>query len=238
MVKIIIVEDDEEMQKKIKLIVIKALFSKNIEFEIHMFKNYNEELKKCIDDNSQSKVFLLDIELKRSISGIDIANIIRKEDWESEIVFLTNHDKMFEKVYRTIYKVFDFIEKYHDLDNRLLKVLRIIMSNNHDNKMLKITNKNMTLQLYYKDILYITRDTIERKLIIYTTTNKFTLLMPISKCLEKLDGRFKMVHRACIVNSDRVVKYNWNKKYFILDNGAEVYLLSKKYKGVIQDGNN
>ncbi len=235
MLKIIIVEDEEEMQKRIKLIVMKALFSKNIEFQTYIFKNYNEELKKLINDNSQPKIFLLDIELKRSISGIDIANIIRKEDWESEIVFLTNHDKMFEKVYRTIYKVFDFIEKYHDFDNRLLKVLKIIVSNGHDNAMLKITNKNMTLQLYYKDILYITRDTIERKLIIYTTTNKFSLLMPISKCLENLDGRFKMVHRACIINSDRVAKYNWNKKSFVLENGAEIFLLSKKYKGVIQD---
>jgi oligoendopeptidase F len=78
----------------------------------------------------------LDIELNSNLSGINIANKIREDDWESEIIFLTNHDNMFEQVYRSIYKVFNFIEKYHNFEERLSKDLAKIVNKNYDNKCL------------------------------------------------------------------------------------------------------
>ena len=230
MIKIAVVEDDYETQKKIKTLVTKTLFAKKIDFEINLFKEFNSDLKNFVEDRSQKKIYILDIELKNSLSGIEIASFIRNEDWESEIIFLTNHDKMFEKVYRSIYKVFCFIEKYHNFEKRLQNNLNKIVANGYDNQMLKIDGKKISLQIYYKDILYITRDTIERKLIIYTLKNKFLVSSSIESIKSKLDSRFKTVHRACIVNDDMVVEYNWSKKYFILINGDKVFLLSKKYR--------
>ena len=52
--------------------------------------------------------------------------------------------------------------------------------------------------------------------------------------LEKLDDRFCLVHRACIINKSHVQKYNWASKYFTLDNGAKVYMLSKKYRKEVE----
>ncbi|HOP65525.1 MAG TPA: response regulator, partial [Bacilli bacterium] len=132
MIKIIIVEDEKRTQEQIKKIVIETLFSTNLEFEIKIFNKYNENLQQLISDESLQKIFLLDIELNSNISGINIADMIRKNDWESEIIFLTNHDKMFEPVYRNIYKVFDFIEKYHNLNERLKKDLKKIVAQNYD----------------------------------------------------------------------------------------------------------
>lgn len=235
MVKIIIVEDDEKMQQKIKEVVSKAFFSIDLEFEIRLFKKYDINLEKIIKDNSEKKLFLLDIELNTSVSGINIANMIREDDWESEIIFLTNHDKMFEQVYRTIYKVFDFIEKYYDFEKRLNRDLCKIINKNYDNKMVTFYNKKITLQLHYKDITYITRDTKERKLVIYTTNNRFFVSMSIQDCLKMLDSRFSLIHRACIVNKERVNEYNWSKGFFILDNKEKIYLLSKRYKKAVDD---
>lgn len=230
MIEIIIVEDDESAQKKIKEVVKKVFFKTNLDFNIRLFKKHCKELQNIINDNSIQKLFLLDIELNSSLSGINIANKIREDDWESEIIFLTNHDNMFEQVYRSIYKVFDFIEKYHNFENRLTKDLNKIVGKSYDNKMFRFSNKKVIIQLYYKDITYITRDTSERKIIINTTNNKFLLPISIKECLEKLDSRFCLVHRACILNKDRVSKYNWHDKFFVLETGEKVYLLSKKYK--------
>ena len=46
-----------------------------------------------------------------------------------------------------------------------------------------------------------------------------------------------MVHRACIVNTDRVEVYNWVKGFFILDNGNKVHMLSRKFKKEIEEVN-
>lgn len=238
MIEIIIVEDDEIAQQKIKEVVKKVLFKTNLDFNIKIFKKYCKELQSIINDNSKPKIFLLDIELNSNLSGINIANRIREDDWESEIIFLTNHDNMFEQVYRSIYKVFDFIEKYHNFDERLSKDLTKIVSKTYDNKMFKFSNKKVTIQLYYKDMTYITRDTSERKIIINTTNNKFLIPLSIKECLAKLDHRFCLVHRACILNKNRVSKYNWHDKFFILDTGEQVYLLSQKYKKEVLNNDN
>ena len=82
------------------------------ETETVFFSKYTKILQNIIKDNSIHKIFIMDIELENNTSGIQIAKYIRENDWDSEIIFTTSHDKMFETVYRNIYQVFDFIEKY------------------------------------------------------------------------------------------------------------------------------
>mgnify|MGYP003605728634 CR=1 FL=1 len=83
---------------------------------------------------------------------------------------------------------------------------------------------------FTKDILYIERDTYERKLIIKTKNNSFKVSLTKEQMLASLDKRFKQVHRACIVNTNEVLSYYWGQGYFILKNGTEVPLCSRNYK--------
>lgn len=230
MIKFILVDDDHELSSKIVKIIEKKIFKINIEYCIERFSSYNHSLQKVIDDCSVQKVFILDINLGESISGLEIAKKIRKNDWDSEIIFITNHDKMFENVYRNIFKVFAFIEKFISLEERLEECIISIINQKSDFDKFCFSNSKIDIQIYYKDIIYIYRDTEDRKLIIKTTNNKFIINMSIKDILKKLDNRFKQIHRACVVNTDRVNMYNWPKGYFILDTNEKVDMCSKKYK--------
>ena len=75
-----------------------------------------EKLNKIIESGIP-KIYILDIEIPNSKSGLDVARKIRENDWESEIIFITSHDKMFETAYRNVYEIFDFIEKFHHLES-------------------------------------------------------------------------------------------------------------------------
>ena len=142
---------------------------------------------------------------------------------------------MFETVYRTIFKVFDFIEKFHNLDSRLEKDLNKIISKDLDNKKFIYKSKKTDLQIYLKDIYYIHRDTVERKVVIVTKQTQFLVGLSILETLEHLDERFKQIHRACIVNTDYVNEYNWQEGYFVLKNGLKINLCSKNYKVDLYD---
>ena len=231
MIKFVIVENDSIMQSKIREIILKTAFNTE-SFDIEKYASLDENLIKTIEDQSVPKLYLLDIELDNT-SGIQIAKRIRAADWESHIIFLTNHDKMFEQVYRTIYEVFDFIEKFDDMEKRLIKDIKLILSKKSDSKLFVYKTKRVELQVYLKDILYIYRDTYERKVLICTTHNVFELSLNLNQIIEKLDTRFRQVHRACIVNTERVNKYDWGKGEFILDNKTVVPMLSKKYKNEV-----
>lgn len=234
-IKFVVVDDDEIFRNRISEVIKTELFKTDIEYYIEEFREYNKELDKIINDRSIQKVYILDIELGKSISGLEIAKKIRKEDWDSEIIFVTSHDKMFETVFRSVFKVFDFIEKFFDLEGRLAQDINVIINQKSDYGKFTYSNNRIKVQIYYKDITHIYRDTTERKLVINTSNNKFLVNMSLNELLEKLDDRFVRVHRACIVNTKRVNKYNWSKGYFILDNNETVNMCSKLYKGNINE---
>lgn len=237
MIRIVILEDDKQTQLNIKKILREMDIFKDEEINIEYFTKFNATLKEIIKDTSEQKIYIMDIQLDSKISGIDIAKYIRENDWESEIIFITNHDKMFETAYRSVYNIFDFIEKFHNMEPRLKKDLKIIFNRNFDNKMFRFNSRNISLQIYYRSITYIYRDKEERKIIINTDNNSYAINLSITEALNYLDDRFKVVHRACIVNTDRVEAFNWSKGYFVLDNGEKVYLLSKKYRKEIENYN-
>jgi len=234
MIKFIVIEDDKNIQAKVKNIIHTLTFDKDEEVKIKQFSKFSSDLLAEINNCVEHKIYIIDIELADNHSGIQIAKQIRENDWESEIIFMTNHDKMFETVYRSVYEVFDFIEKFHDFETRLKNDINKILKRNFDNKMFIYRGRNIDLHLYYKEILYIYRDTEDRKVVIVTTKNKFSVGLSIQDTLEKLDNRFKIVHRACIANIDRVQKFNWTDKYFVLDTGLRVDMLSKKYRKEVE----
>ena len=235
MIRIVVVEDDKNAQMVVKKTLREMDIFKDEEIKIDYFTKYTQTLKNLILDTSERKIYILDIELESKVSGIDIAKFIRDNDWESEIIFITNHDKMFETVYRSVYEVFDFIEKFHELVPKLKKDIKEIFKRNFDNKMFKFTSRNLNLQIYYRSITYLYRDTEERKLVVNTDNTNYSIYLNVADSLNYLDNRFKMVHRACIVNLDRVEAFNWSKGYFTLDTGEKVPLLSKKFKKEVEE---
>lgn len=187
MLKIIVVDDETEEHTRVRKIIKPLLFKYEELTDPIFFDGYNDELKSIIKDTSERKIYLLDINLGTKITGLNIASLIREEDWNSEIIFLTNHDNYFEKVYRNIFKVFDFIEKFDNLPDRLTEDLELILNKDYDNAMFTFKNNQVNLKLFLKDILYISRDTVERKLIIKTTHNAFKINKTLEEMLTELD---------------------------------------------------
>ncbi|MBQ3020800.1 MAG: LytTR family transcriptional regulator DNA-binding domain-containing protein [Bacilli bacterium] len=230
MVKIIIVEDEEKWMTEYERVINNILFKTDKEYEIYKFKKYNNELRDIINDNSEQKIYLMDLELDPKHTGMDILREIREEDWDSEIIVLTNHDRMFETVHKEIYKTFDFIEKFDNFESRLIKDLKKIFNKKHDKDKFIYDTKKIKLQIYLKDILYIYRDTVDRKLIIKTSNNEFVVNLTMNEILSMLDNRFIQCHRSCIINNDRITEKNYAEGYFTTDTGEKVDLLSRKFK--------
>lgn len=230
MIRFVIVEDDQNNTRRIKDIINNEKYKTYLEVKTYDFKGYSEELLNIINNHDIRTVYILDIELENSKSGIEIASLIRENDWDSEIIFITNHEKMFETAHRNVYNVFDFIEKYHDLEQRLTEDIKLILSKQNDKKMFSYKGRNVDLHLYHQSIKYIYRDKEDRKVIIVTESSKYAVSLGVKEILELLDNRFKMVHRSCIVNTDLVSLYDWNNSKIIMKDGSEVEYLSKKFK--------
>ena len=123
------------------------------------------------------------------------------------------------------------------MEARLEEDLTVISKRNFDKEKFVYENNKISLQIYLKDILYIYRDTVERKLVIVTTNNKYLVNLTMKEMLDRLDYRFKQVHRACIANSERVRLFAWQNGYFELETGEKIFMLTKTFRKDENNGN-
>ena len=226
----VIVDDDVKSIEKVKSIISDVLFSYDLNYEIKVYNKCTCKLKQEINDNSHIKTYILSIDLKQDISGVDIAEYIREKDFNSNIIFLTHHGNMFETAHRKVCNIFEFIEKYQNMDKRLTKDIKKIVNYKMDHNMLCYNYHGSKFQIYFKSIKYITRDTKERKLIIYTDNKTYMCNKSIKDIIKLLDKRFIRISKSTIINNDYINEINWNKGYVYLFDGTIIKSASKKYK--------
>ena len=197
MLKFIVCEDNEIIRKKNISVINKVMFSNNVNYNIFEFNSYNNDLLDIINDNSGRKVFILDIELG-SKSGIDIARLIRKNDWESFIIISTAHYELFPQVFKDRLMLFDFISKFDDYSNNLYKSLNHILNIYLENNDFVFKIRNDQYKLKYNEILYLFFDKVERK------------------------TEFIKINRSLIINSRNIKNYSVSKNQLIFNNNETI----------------
>ena len=171
----------------------------------------------------------MDIEAP-SKSGIDIARKIRKKDKESAIIFLTSHDECGYAVLKSCTNFLTFISKFDEYEENLINAIKEALELLHIKKTLTFVEHNVTYNITINNILYITKDTVNRKSVIVTDNNIHKTYMTISELLKILEPMFIQSHRSCIVNLERIEKVDRNRNLIIFDNGVKIDLLSDNYK--------
>lgn len=233
--RIVVIEDDEKIRNQIDKIIKEFSFENECDIDTLFFNRYDKNLKEEILSVQYPKVYITDIELKNSISGIEIAKRIRAVDWDSEIIFITSHDSMFEQVHRNLLEVFEFIEKFQDFENRLKRDLKMIYRKKNDKKVLKISGKKVSVELYMKNITHVIREKEDRKVVIHTNNDvEFRVNATLQEIKDQLDNRFVQTHKSCLVNKDFIVSKNYSQGYMDLSTGLRLYYLSRNYKSEVE----
>ena len=229
MIEFIICDDDKNFLKKVENVVDKVMLKKNIEYKIHKFNDYDKKFMDIIKAKENPRVYILDIELP-SESGINIGRQIRRKDLESPIIFLTGHEELGALLLRKDVNFLAFINKFEEFEERLKNNLERSLLTLNKKKFLELNDKKACYRLFLDSILYLTRDSVERKTKIYTDSNIHTVNKSLKDIEKHLDSRFEKTHRACIINKDRVAEINYKTREIIFDNGSKIDFLSKKYK--------
>ena len=224
----IICDDKLEILASVKEIIVKVMMKNNYAYKIHSFTEYDQSFYKVMNKRLSNKVYILDIETKHS-SGIDVARKIRVKDVNSIIIFLTSHDELGSVLLRDEIMLLTFINKLDNYKKRLASAIRKSVQVIGKSKILRFEHHGAIFTIPEKDILYITRDAVERKIIIVTDTTEFKLSKSLNEMLELLSNDFVRSHKSCIVNKTRVNMVDKRNKCIVFDTGVELEFLSRKY---------
>lgn len=229
MINVIICDDNKNDREKVINIVNDFMKRKELKNNNYIFDDYNKKFYNIVNKKMPLKIYLLDIETP-SESGIDVARKIRKNDVDSVIIFLTGHEELGHIILKNDLMFLSFINKFDDFTNRLnnslLKALDLLKTR----KIIRIIDRNVTYTIDLNDILYITKDSYERRTVIKTDYNEIKVNKSLTEIINMLDDRFIQTHRSCFINNDRKVKVDKTDKIITFDNGDTIDLLSDKYK--------
>lgn len=229
MVDFIICDDSNRTVNDVVNIIDKFMISNNIHYKTHKFFDYDEKFMKLMDSPLNHKIYILDIETP-TYSGIDIARKIRSKDKSSVIIFLTGHDELGLIVLKSCLNFLTFISKFDDYELRLTQALDEALDLVYSKKSISFLEHGIRYNIVINNILYITRDTIERKTIIKTDSNEYKIYMSLEKINSLSQNHFIKTHKSCLVNMSRVDKIDGNRNLITFDNGEVIDLLSNKYK--------
>ena len=224
----IVICDDDNGSRKAVIKVVKSFMEENKkEYKIFEYDDYNSQFNKMIKTKSK-KVYILDIETP-SASGIDIARQIRKNDTESVIIFVTGHEEYGKILLKRNIMSLGFINKFEDLKFDLRNALTDACHFLKNDKIVKITDRNITYNIRLSKVLYITKDSVERKTIIKMDNTEHKLSLTLKEVMELFGEHFIQTHRSCFVNENRVEKFDHKNRIITFDNGEIIDLLSSNY---------
>ncbi len=210
MLNFIVCEDNKIILQKNINIINKTMFNNNINYKIHPFTEYNDDLKKLIKEKNMKKIYILDIELK-NISGIEISRKIRENDLDSFIIISTAHTEYLPYTLKSKLLIYNFISKFDNYEACLSNEIRSILDIYPESKILDIEIRNKHYNIHYNEILYIKYDNNKRKTIIKTEDNKYEVSIPMISITKDLDDRFVKI-------KDRFININKVKDSEIINN--------------------
>lgn len=228
MINFIICDDVKQYREMVEHIVASYMMKNKLEYKTHIFEDYNSDFIKIVESKIPFKVYILDIETPTK-SGIDIARIIRNKDVDSVLIFLTGHQELGHIVMKNDFLFLSYINKFDDCENRLIKSLDKALQMFKIRSVIRFKDNGVVYTIPQDDILYITRDSVERKCVIVTDYNEFKVGKNLAELEELLNDNFIKTHRACLMNTKRIMSFSKTQKEVVFDNGMTSDLISTRF---------
>ena len=223
MFKVAICEDELYFSEQIGALLDEYFGMKGTNYQIDYFES-GEELMKA--NLNEYQVFCLDVDLNSAMSGLDVAQLIRRNKVASDIIFITSHQ---EEAYRAFeVNAFRYLLKPVKKDV-LFKTMDLIMRKREEReKRLMVLNLGQKyFQIACDSIIYF--ETVDRKLRVYTTKKTYMVDNKINEVDKMLaDKNFFRVHKSYLINLSYVQEHDQTTVTML--NGDVVYISRLKLK--------
>lgn len=191
------------------------------------------DLLSYISENSVD-VLVLDINLHSDLSGIEIANKIRKMNKDCYIIFVTAHSEFVFLAYQC--KTFDYLCKpitKERLEETVLRLFDDIHGSTSNKRYIRLDNKNTIIA--ENEVQFIKRDGM--KVIFHTNSRDYEVYSSFSKLQDYLPSNFVRCHKSFIANVNNITKLEPMSNLIYFDNNSTCDI-GPKYKSEVMKGVN
>ena len=198
MLHFVICDDNLNILDKLEKMLENIFTKNNFEAKVSFKSDNSDDILDYIKSNP-ADVFLLDINLKSSKTGLELAEEIRKVKKNSYLIFTTGHLEYAMVAYK--YKTFDYIAKpitYDRLEDTIVRLFEDV--NGLNKRYLRIDNKNTLID--ESEIQYVKRDGM--KLVFHTPSRDYDTYSSFNKFQDRLPKTYVRCHKSCIANINQI----------------------------------
>ena len=243
MIDIIICEDNKQQRKIIENVVINVIAELNYNFRIRLSVDNSEDVIRFAMENNRPSVYLLDIQLNNEEDGIELAKSIRNYDPDGYIIFITSHSELAFLTFQYKVHAFDYIIKgeLESLKSRIRESLMNVSKENKnraieqkDKRFISLTVGNNIRNFDLDKILFFETTRVPHKLRLHTDCGQYDFYGEIKNIEENVTEDYYRVHRAFLVNTNKIKSINKADNSILMINDEVCYASSKYIKGLIK----
>ncbi|MCI9442827.1 MAG: response regulator transcription factor [Ruminococcus sp.] len=239
MLKIYVCEDIEVQRDKIQQVIENIVLMEDLDMELSCVSENPYRILEKVKETKEVGIYFLDIELGTDMTGLTLAQEIRKYDPRGFIIFITTHSEMSYMTFIYKLEALDFILK-DDPEQLGKRVYECILKANQrfasvNNKVqanfsVKVNEKVYTVD--YDEILFFETSPNVHKIILHCKNRQMEFLGKIKEIEKEVDERFYRCHRSFLVNKDHIREIDFQKRVIYMVNGDECLLSSRMMKGL------
>lgn len=228
----IICEDNKWFNNEYQEVVKNVSKTMNLNFNLHVFYGFNDDLKELIYSDMENKIYILDL-VMRGTDGINIADMIRKVDLASFIIFITSyHDEFEDQISDGEFLFLKYIDKSDNFQEILFSTLKTNIEKKINIETIKIEIKNKFFQFNPFSITHFFMD--GRKVIIKGINDtKIEVPTTLNDLQNIFPNYFLKSKNSCVVNIKRISNIDKKEKIIYFNDGTNIDLVSKKYLKII-----
>jgi len=224
----VLCDDNLNILNKLSKLLESIFIKNNFEANISFISDNAEEVLSYINSN-KADVLVLDIDLKSNMSGLELAEKIRKDNKDCYLIFSTGHLEYAMMAYKL--KTFDYLPKpitYERLEETITRLFNDI--NGLPKKYIKIDTKNTLID--ENKIQYIKRDGM--KLIYHTENKDYEAYSSFNKMQNLLPNNFVRCHKSYVVNINKITNLDPVSNTISFENNS-MCEIGPKYKSTIME---
>lgn len=191
--------------------------------EVFCTTNPKEVMEYSIKNKARNNVYLLDVNVQSKITGIDVAGMIRRQEPQAYLIFISAHPEFVIPSLKT--KVFDYLIKpvtAEVLETCILSVIRDyrMLLRNKPVQTLNITSGFKVYQIPINEIVYFEK--YGHVLVVHTVTARIEGSESLESIEQKLDKTlFYRNHKSYIVNVSCISRVDLTNNIIHFKNGDE-----------------
>lgn len=232
MLSFVLCDDNKIMLERLSAMLKNIFIELNIDAQIDLLATKPQEVLDYFYTHTVNVLFL-DIDLKTSTSGLDLAENIRKHNKDTYIIFTSAHLEYILIAYRC--KTFDFIPKpitQERLNETIVRLIDDIHCSKKKPFFIRLNNNTTIID--ESSVYFIKKDGMQ--LIFYTENREYKLYSSFKKLEGSLPPNFVRCHKSYIVNVNHISQISSKDTYIKFNKTfEEECFIGPKYKNYLME---